>query len=81
MPSMPPIPPAGIAGSSSGSSATKASVVNTSEAIDVAFCTVDLVTFAVSMTHSLTRSVVSPVAALSPTLPFSDLTFSTITPP
>ena len=72
---MPPIPPGGIGGSSSGSSATNASVVNTNEAIEVAFWTVDLVTFAGSITPSLTRSVVSPVAALSPTLPFSDLTF------
>ena len=39
---MPPIPPpGGIGGSGSGSSAIKASVVNTSEAIDDAFSTVD----------------------------------------
>ena len=56
---MPPIPPAGIAGSGSGSSAIKASVVNTSEAIDVAFWTVDLVTLAGSITPAFTKSTIS----------------------
>ena len=50
IPSMPPIPPGGIGGSGSGSSAIRASVVNTSEAIDDAFSTVDLVTLAGSIT-------------------------------
>ena len=62
---MPPMPPGGIGASGSGSSAINASVVRTKEAIEEAFWTVDLVTFAGSITPAFTKSVISPLAALS----------------
>ena len=56
-------------------------MVRNNAAIDAAFCNAERVTFAASMTPSFTRSTYSPVAALSPSLPFKFFTRSTTTPP
>ena len=78
-PGMPP--PAGIAGFSSGLSATTASVVRNRAAIEAAFCSAERVTLAASVTPAFTRSSYSPLAALSPSAPLRERTFSTTTPP
>ena len=65
----------------SGLSATSASVVSTMAAIDAAFCSAARVTLAGSTMPALTRSVSSPVAALSPVAPSSASTRCTHTEP
>src|SRR5579875_1481669 len=83
MPPMPPMPPppAGAGWGFSGLSATSASVVSSSAAMDAAFWRAERVTLAGSMIPDFTRSVTSPVAALSPVDPVSDSTWRTKTAP
>src|ERR1035437_3728423 len=76
-------PPPGAAGalSFSGFSAITASVVRNRPAIEAAFCSADLVTFAGSMIPASNMSTYSPVAAFRPWPAGSVLTLSTTTPP
>src|SRR5580704_12297189 len=62
----PPPPGAAGAGFFSGFSTITASVVRNRPAIDAAFCSADLVTFAGSMMPALNMSTYSPVAASRP---------------
>src|SRR5690606_23474529 len=73
--------PAPAAGVGCGISATRASVVSRRAAIEAAFCRVDRVTFAGSMTPEAIRSSYWPVAALKPKPPSPARTCSTTTPP